>query len=61
MISISMLLATVGLALCTVSIRFYTGDENPEKQVGRLALSNSLLLVGICLIIAAGIIAYITK
>lgn len=58
MTSISILLATVGLALCTVSLRFYTGDENPETQTGRLGLSNALLSVGIALIIVAGIIAY---
>lgn len=57
---ISITLAIVGLALCTVSLRFYTGDENPETQVWRLGLSNALLSIGIALIVVS-VVIFVTK
>lgn len=53
------LLAGAGVALCVVSIMLYTGEENPELKSFRLAVSNRMLSIGIALILAAILIAFV--
>lgn len=54
--TISILLAVIGLALCVASIIIYKGDENPETN--DIVIPDILLSVGLALIVVAGFVAY---
>lgn len=55
----AIIIGGVGVALCVVSLMLYTGEENPELKSFRLAVSNRMLSIGIALILAAILIAFV--